>query len=122
MPIDPSLPRITRYMGCDDSGEFGNANCPHCGAEGRYVHRFKCEDGSYRGAMSGCIELFQWSPTALLDRKLTEKARERKLNKNEQRVRFALDEFYAGRMPEAVVTRMAEQMMAANREYARRFH
>lgn len=28
--------------------------CPHCGAEGRYVKVFECEDGAIRKAMAGC--------------------------------------------------------------------
>jgi len=32
--------------------------CPHCGAGGRWIHVFLCDDGLIYGAMSGCINLF----------------------------------------------------------------
>lgn len=54
-----TLPSIVAFIGTHDSGEFGNARCPHCDAEGRYVHTFICDDGTRRGAMSGCIQLFR---------------------------------------------------------------
>jgi len=52
------LPAIVAILRRRDSGEFGNANCPHCGADGRYVYTFLCEDGLVRGAMQGCLKLF----------------------------------------------------------------
>lgn len=122
MAHDPSLPAITRYIGMTDAGPSDGgeapAHCPHCDAGGRYIHHFECEDGTRRGAMSGCIELYPMTPIAALDKKLTDKARTGKLNKLESRVRFALDEFYAGRMNQAVVERVAGQMIEGNRNYA----
>lgn len=56
-----TLPSIVAFIETHDSGEYGNATCPHCGAEGRYVHTFICDDGTRRGAMSGCINLFRVS-------------------------------------------------------------
>lgn len=52
------LPKLLVLLGRHDSGEYGNAACPHCGALGRYVYSFLCEDGQRYGAMSGCIKLF----------------------------------------------------------------
>lgn len=52
-----SLPRITRFEGTDDCGP-GGASCPHCGATGRWVIRFRVEDGRTLGAMRGCVKLF----------------------------------------------------------------
>lgn len=63
-PDPATLPRITAFDGVTDSGEYGNARCPHCGAEGRYVYHFYCEDGTRRGAMAGCIKLYPVSPVA----------------------------------------------------------
>lgn len=37
----------------------GSTNCPHCGARGRYVYRFVCDDGVVRAAMRGCLQLFR---------------------------------------------------------------
>ena len=65
-----ALPAIVAVLGVDDygpcEGSLGSASCPHCGAQGRYVVRFMCEDGSRRGAMRGCIQLFPRSPIARL--------------------------------------------------------
>ena len=38
-----------------------SAFCPHCGSGGRYVWTFIGTDGSQRGAMKGCVKLFQVS-------------------------------------------------------------
>lgn len=36
---------------CD--GGIGSGNCPHCGADGRYIY-YWAEYGKVRGAMAGC--------------------------------------------------------------------
>jgi len=41
-------------------------NCPHCGADGRWIHVFLCDDGLIYGAMSGCIKLFGEAPKSKL--------------------------------------------------------
>lgn len=56
-----TLPEIIAITGMRDFGPSdgeGSTNCPHCGARGRYVWSFICADGSRRGAMRGCIQLF----------------------------------------------------------------
>lgn len=56
-----SLPAILAVTGCYDGGPCDGgptATCPHCGAGGRYIWSFICADGSRRGAMSGCIQLY----------------------------------------------------------------
>lgn len=58
------LPKVVYVTGRDDAGEYGAATCPHCGAEGRYVYRFICEDGTERGAMAGCFKQFPQHPFA----------------------------------------------------------
>jgi hypothetical protein len=68
------LPRIIAILGRTDAGEYGAATCPHCGADGRYITTFVCEDGKTRGAMSGCIKLFPISPLANIHAKLLVKA------------------------------------------------
>ena len=60
-----SLPRIITVLAKKDHGPCdggATAVCPHCGADGRYVYTFLCEDGSRRGAMAGCIKLFPRHP------------------------------------------------------------
>jgi hypothetical protein len=59
------LPTRIVTLFTDDSGEYGNASCPHCGADGRYIHYFLCDDGRIHGAMSGCIKLFPHKKTPL---------------------------------------------------------
>lgn len=48
--------RVEDYGSSD--GMMGSTSCPHCGARGRYVHYFLCDDGAIHAAMSGCIKLF----------------------------------------------------------------
>lgn len=58
---EKTFPRIVAVTDVIDHGSCdgqGNGICPHCGAEGRYVYRFICEDGTTRGAMKGCLQLF----------------------------------------------------------------
>lgn len=59
------LPKIVALLGCTDHGPcdpVATASCPHCGADGRYVYHFLCEDGNTRGAMAGCLKLFPRHP------------------------------------------------------------
>jgi len=60
-----TLPKILAILGCTDHGPCDDgptATCPHCGAGGRYVYRFLCDDGKIHGAMAGCIQLFPKHP------------------------------------------------------------
>ena len=43
-----------------------HGECPHCGALGRWIHVFLCDDGLIYGAMSGCIKLFGEGPKTKL--------------------------------------------------------
>lgn len=71
-----TLPRIIQFTGMSDSGEYGNATCPHCGAQGRYVYNFIVEGGERRGAMAGCIQRFPVSQIAKVHKGLLKKAQE----------------------------------------------
>ena len=54
-------------------------NCPHCGAGGRWIHVFLCDDGLIYGAMSGCINLFGEGPKtklAIMGEKAMDKEKE----------------------------------------------
>lgn len=42
----------------------GVTNCPHCGARGRYVRTFICEDGTTKEAMRGCYQ--KWPKSELM--------------------------------------------------------
>lgn len=62
--IYANLPRIVLLTGVEDAGEFGAAECPHCGAKGRYIYTFRCEGhpGETFGAMRGCFSHFKQHP------------------------------------------------------------
>lgn len=77
-PAAETLPRIVVMIARTDSGEYGNATCPHCGADGRYVWTFRCDDGTKRGAMAGCIKLFPRSALVDEHQRLLERAADRK--------------------------------------------
>lgn len=76
------LPAVVAVLGVKDHGPCedgeGSARCPHCGAAGRYVITFICEDGSRRGAMRGCFQLFPASnsPVARLVQEAFERQRD----------------------------------------------
>jgi len=79
-PKPADLPAVlavldVRDYGPCDNGE-GSATCPHCGAQGRYVISFLCDDGTKRGAMQGCFQLFRGSNTRTA--KLVQEAFKRK--------------------------------------------
>lgn len=59
-----NLPKVIEVLALDDAGEGGAAICPHCGAVGRYVYHFRCDDGTERGAMRGCFSKFPQHPFA----------------------------------------------------------
>ena len=134
---DPStLPRIIQFTGMHDAGPADprpNGVCPHCGADGRYTHFFKCDDGTERGAMSGCIKLFPVAPTALEQKRLMDKERKLQqtygkdahLNSWDTKIQEALDKFFAGEIDEAEAMRVASYQKAQtqawrDRKYGRR--
>lgn len=124
-----TLPRITRFLGTTDSGpcEGGEptAICPHCGSGGRYIHYFECEDGTTRGAMSGCVQLFPIHPIAADDMALRERERDlqqrfgkaAKLNSWDQKIREFIDAFYAGTMDERTARACITSQLMAKRAY-----
>ena len=75
------LPRIIYVERVEDCGPRFDAmdepaHCPHCGAEGRYIFWFHCEDGSFRGAMKGCFSHFKRHPFADMTGLILTKERE----------------------------------------------
>lgn len=84
------LPSVLAIVGVDDFGPCdggGSASCPHCGAEGRYVINFLCDDGLVRGAMRGCFQLFPGSNTKTA--KLVQEAFARKRSAAENKTKLA---------------------------------
>lgn len=66
-----TFPRIVRFLSTDDAP---GSQCPHCGAEGRFILRFQVEDGRTLGAMRGCVKLFPVAPIATAEAFLREKS------------------------------------------------
>jgi hypothetical protein len=60
-----NLPSIIVRLYTEDYGEYGAACCPHCGAKGRYIHTFLCDDGKLHSAMAGCIKLYPHKITTM---------------------------------------------------------
>lgn len=109
-----NLPKVVAITHFEDSGEYGNARCPHCGAEGRYVYYFRCDDGTERGAMKGCFSKFPQHPFAKiharimdkqkdLDRINQERRQDRKLASWDVEQLEAIEAFAAGDMDEIEV-------------------
>jgi hypothetical protein len=99
-----ALPTIIQYLGMT-RGESMQEHCPHCDARGTVIHSFECDDGSRRGAMSGCIQLFPMSYLCKKHMALTEKAddyakRDWKLNKSEAAMLDMILNYYAGDVSE----------------------
>lgn len=110
------LPRIVRFLGTDDSP---GSSCPHCGATGRYIHRFVVEDGRTLAAMSGCVKLFPQSRVAAEEMRLRKKAAERekrgwRLNRNDRDALDAIEAFYAGTRDEASTLRTIDLAKRSN--------
>ncbi len=64
MSTAAKLPAVLAYIGMTDCGPCDgemSGTCPHCGAGGRYIFTFLCDDGTKRSAMRGCAQLFPGS-------------------------------------------------------------
>lgn len=71
-----TLPKVVEMLSLEDTGPESGATCPHCGADGRYIYHFRCEDGNEYGAMSGCVQLFPKSKYAARMEKLLAKEKD----------------------------------------------
>lgn len=91
------------------------------------MHSFQCDDGSTRGAMSGCIQLFPIHPIAQADMAL--KGREKELHQRfgpsaslnswDKQAREAIDSFYAGTMDERTALYRVQCAEQSKRNYRR---
>lgn len=124
-----TAPRIVRFTGKTDAGEFGAASCPCCGAPGRYVYSFQLADQPNRefGAMAGCLKKrFTVAPIAWEEQRLREKARSFekkgwKLNSVDRAALRAIESFYAGDIAEHYAMATVEAAKAENMaRFARR--
>jgi len=101
MALKETLPTIIYIEAKHDFGEGGATNCPHCGAKGRYVYRFRCDDGTTREAMSGCIRLFSWSSLVSEHQRIIDKETSgRKLASWDREMLDAIEQCARGDIPE----------------------
>ena len=112
----PALPRIVRFLETDDAP---GSSCPHCGATGRFIHRFVVEDGRTLGAMRGCVKLFPVSPVAREALRLDLKARRYKregwpMSAADQRALDAISALESGTGNEASVLSVIKLAKASN--------
>lgn len=108
---DPHLPRVIEVLEVIDCGPGPSVSCPHCGADGRYITRFRCDDGTTRGAMSGCFKLFPAHRFCLrvdeIKRREIEAERQgRRLASWDQAILDAIRAFASGERSEAEVDRV----------------
>lgn len=123
-----TLPLIVEFTGVHDGGPCDDgptAICPHCGAEGRYVFFFDCDDGTSRGAMRGCLSLFPVSEVAAEDKRLRERlldlqkrfGKDAHLNRFEEQIREAIDAFYFGDITKNEALTVIHEQKEAQREW-----
>jgi hypothetical protein len=113
------LPRIVRFLESEDSP---GASCPHCGATGRWIHRFQVEDGRTLAAMSGCVKLFPVSRIATEEARLRTKLTKylksygpnAKLNRRDAEALQAIEDFYAGMSNEQRTLSIIDSAKRAN--------
>lgn len=117
------LPRIVRFLGTSDCPD---SECPHCGARGRFIHRFLLETGGTGAAMSGCVQLFPVSPVAREEARLKKKLADymkrgwNGLNRRDTEALEAIEAFYAGTIDERSAMVIVKGAKAANRARYRR--
>jgi hypothetical protein len=102
--VDNSLPKIVAFHWVQDTGPADprpNGTCPHCGAEGRWINWFYCDDGKEHGAMNGCLQLFPQSETASVHKKILDKlAQKKKLNGWDEKMLDAIHKLSASEITE----------------------
>lgn len=126
--IYSNLPTILYVSGCDDAGEYGNASCPHCGAEGRYTYRFVTTDGRHGGAMRGCLSKYPQHPIAPIILAVVDK--EREIHQHPERggrlaswdtaMLDAVQAFEAGRIGLDELLASVENAQASKRQWMKR--
>ncbi|MCL4296301.1 MAG: hypothetical protein KJ077_11255 [Anaerolineae bacterium] len=133
MNIYADLPKVLYIEGLDDAGEFGAATCPHCGAQGRYIYWFVCDDGSQRGAMRGCFEHFPKHPFAdryaqILDKEIQNAKRRRpavqgqgwSLASWDASIKDAIEKYGAGQLSEAAAWEAIREADRAKKQWMKR--
>lgn len=112
------LPKIVEFLGCSDYGEFGATTCPHCDAKGRYVYTFRCDDGTKRGAMAGCIRRFRVSPIADAHQLVMDKEKSgKKLNGWDRKIVEACERHYAGEISEPEALQLVDDQKRSRKNW-----
>lgn len=120
------LPKVVRITSVTDAGEFGAAQCPHCGADGRYIVNFDCEDGTSRAAMRGCFSKFKKHSFVKVYEKITDKRadyekRGWKLSSWDVSILDAIDGFVYGRITEKDAQAIIDNMQARSKAYKKTY-
>lgn len=123
--IYANLPKIVFMLSVEDGGPDGGTYCPHCGAEGRYIYNFVCEDGSTYGAMKGCLSKFPMHPFAKLHGEIMGKELEfrRKgwsLPRWDAQVKEAIEKYADNLLSESDVQKAINSAQAAKNAYMKR--
>ena len=96
-----NLPRIIYFERITVAPEGDPDLCPHCGAKGRYIYWFVCEDGHKYGAMSGCVKLFPWHRFAHEHKRILDKQRtKKKLCSWDEDMKAAIEKYASGEIGE----------------------
>lgn len=117
--VSQPFPKIVRFLETEDSP---GAQCPHCGATGRYIHRFVVEGGRTLAAMSGCVKLFPVSRVAVEEARLRKKLEgyrknygaSARLNRRDTEALESIEAFYRGDGDERGVLAIVDGAKRAN--------
>lgn len=120
-----TFPKIVRFLETIDAP---GSQCPHCGAEGRYILRFQVEDGRILGAMRGCVKLFPVSRVAIEELRLREKLKKyiklygpgATLSKRDNEAVDTIDAYYRGERDERSTLSVIDSIKRANQARYRR--
>lgn len=123
--IYQDLPKVVIVERVEDAGEFGAVHCPHCGAEGRYIYWFTCEDGTSRGAMKGCFGHFPKHPFAdryaqILDKQRANAKKGWNLASWDTDVMSAIERFTKGEIVEWQAKEIIRNADSAKKSYMKR--
>ena len=119
------MPKIITIHGIVDGGPDGGANCPHCGAIGRWIIEFTTVDGERRGAMRGCFAKWPMSDLAyrmadIVEKEINARLKGRKIASWDQDVKAAIEMLAEGRTSEQDVWDTVRRADMAKKAYMSR--
>lgn len=116
--IDKTLPRIISLTEVTSAAEFGDVNCPHCGAKGKHIYHFIVEGGERLGAMAGCIKKFPQHEFVAIHMSIMQKGGE--LSKWDAKIMDAIGGFANGTMDESLARRIVSNTQKDRADFMRR--